>query len=73
MSVLRLADRVAVVAASGPLRTPTEIADSVFGGKVSARWVLKHVPKGLRHRVGRLIMFYEGDVRRWADRLREVA
>lgn len=54
-----------------PLVTPATIAARVFGGNVRGRWVLEEVPYNLRHRVGRLVLYRESEVRTWADTLRE--
>ncbi len=57
----------------GALRDAAEIAGTVFSGKVSKRWVFANVPPYYRHKVGRLVLYYEGEVRQWADTLREQA
>jgi hypothetical protein len=57
----------------GALRDAAEIALAVFSGKVSKRWVFANVPPYYRHKVGRLVLYYEGEVRQWADTLREQA
>ena len=57
----------------GVLRDAAEIASAVFSGKVSKRWVFANVPPCYRHKVGRLVLYYEGEVRQWADTLREQA
>jgi hypothetical protein len=53
----------------GPLLTPDEIAEQVFNGKVSGRWVLANLPLDLRVKVGRLICFRLHDAERYLDSL----
>lgn len=57
----------------GKLLRAEEIATEVLGGQVSRKWVMAHVPPQYRHKVGRVILFYEGEVRAWIDTLREAA
>jgi hypothetical protein len=57
----------------GKLLEPAEVAAVVFNAKVSAKWVLANVPREYRHKVGRLVLYYEGEVRQWTETLRDVA
>jgi hypothetical protein len=61
------------VAERGRLMDAAEIAASVFSGKVGKKWVFANVPVHYRHKVGRLVLYYEGEVRAWVESLREVA
>lgn len=55
----------------GRLLNAAEVAALLFAGKVSKKWVFANVPHYLRHRVGRLVLYYEGEVRVWMETLRE--
>lgn len=55
----------------GRLMDPDEVARELFHGKVSRKWVLANVPSTYRHRVGRLVLYYEGELRQYIDTLRE--
>jgi hypothetical protein len=57
----------------GKLLSAAEVAQQVFGGKVSKKWVFGNVPTHYRHNVGRCVLYYEGEVRAWVDTLREAA
>ena len=57
----------------GRFADPDEVARELFHGKVSRKWVLANVPSTYRHRVGRLVLYYEGELRLYIDSLREVA
>lgn len=57
---------------TGPLCNPSQIAERVFGGNVSARWVREHVPHKYRHPVGRELLYFETEVREWVTTLRKV-
>lgn len=48
----------------GPMRTAAEIAESHFGGKVSAEWVLKHVRPRIELSRNK-VFFYDADVVAW--------
>lgn len=50
-----------------------EVAASILSGKVSKKWVFANVPPQYRHKVGRTVLFYEGEVRAWVDTLRQQA
>lgn len=65
-SELPMADR-------GRVLNAQEIADAVFGGKVSKKWVFQNVPESYRYKIGRLILFYENEVREWMDTKRGAA
>lgn len=45
-----------------------EIAAEFFKGRVSPRWVLDHVAREKRVRMGRVIVWYERDVKLWFAR-----
>ena len=69
-----MASRAALsVEQRGRLLDPDEVARELFHGKVSRKWVLANVPSTYRHRVGRLVLYYEGELRLYIDSLREVA
>lgn len=57
----------------GRLLDAAGIASSVFGEHVSKKWVFANVPRYCRHNVGRKVLYYEGEVRAWAETLREAA
>ncbi len=57
----------------GHLMNAAEVAAVVFGGKVSKKWVFAHVPVHYRHKVGRTVLYYEGEIRAWVESLRQVA
>ena len=57
----------------GRLLDPDEVSAVCFAGKVGRKWVLANIPRQYRHKVGRLVLFYEGEVRYWMESLREVA
>ena len=57
----------------GRLLDAAEVASSVFGGHVSKKWVFARVPSYYRHKVGRMVLYYEGEVRAWAETLRQAA
>lgn len=57
----------------GKLLDAAEVASSIFAGKVSKKWVFANVPTYYRHKVGRMVLYYEGEVRLWVDSLREAA
>mgnify|MGYP001810726811 CR=1 FL=1 len=57
----------------GKLLNAAEVSAAVFGGKVSKKWVFANVPVHYRHKVGRLVLYYEGEVRAWVESLRQVA
>lgn len=57
----------------GRLLDASEVASSVFSGKVSKKWVFANVPTYYRHKVGRMVLYYEGEVRAWAETLRQAA
>lgn len=61
------------VAERGRVLRAEEIAREVFHGHVSKKWVFQHVPSQYRHKVGRLVLYFEGEVRAWMEQLREVA
>jgi hypothetical protein len=62
-----------VTAPKGPMRTADEVAELHFGGKVDARWVLKHVRPRLQLSRAK-VLFYDDDVRAWiAARAEEAA
>jgi hypothetical protein len=42
-----------------------QIAAEFFGGRVTARWVLNHVARDKRVRMGRVVVWYEIDVNAW--------
>lgn len=68
---LRLTDvATAPVRDRGALLDASEVAEAVFAGKVSDRWVLKNAPSAIRVPLGRKVCFYEADARGWADSLR---
>ena len=54
----------------GRLMDAAEVAACVLAGKVSKRWVFENVPTQYRHKLGRVVLFYEGEVRAWLDTLR---
>lgn len=53
----------------GPLLTPDAIAEVVFNGQVSGRWVLANLPLHLRVKVGKKICFRQFDAERYLDSL----
>lgn len=53
----------------GPLCAPDEIAERVYNGHVSGRWVLANLPLELRVRVGRKVLFHLRDAERYRDAL----
>lgn len=55
----------------GRLMDPDEVARELFRGKVSRKWVLANVPSTYRHRVGKLVLYYEGELRQYIETLRE--
>lgn len=57
----------------GQLLNAAEVSATVFGGKVSKKWIFANVPVQYRHKVGRLVLYYEGEVRAWIESLRQVA
>lgn len=57
----------------GRLMDAAEVAASILSGKVSKKWVFANVPPQYRHKVGRTVLFYEGEVRAWVDTLRQQA
>ena len=57
----------------GRLLGADEVAREIFGGKVSKKWVFANVPDQYRHKVGRLVLYYEGEVRVWVESLRQAA
>jgi predicted DNA-binding transcriptional regulator AlpA len=57
----------------GRLLNAAEVAQLVFDGKVSKKWIFERVPSHFRHKVGRLVLYYEGEVRAWVATLRQVA
>lgn len=72
LSVVR-ASHVVPVEERGRLLGAAEVASLLFHGKVSKKWVFANVPAYLRHNVGRLVLYYEGEVRVWMETLREQA
>lgn len=72
MALLRSAPALST-AERGKLLDAAEVASSLFAGKVSKKWVFANVPTHYRHKVGRLVLYYEGEVRLWVDSLREAA
>ena len=77
MSALRLVAKRGTeklpLAERGRVLDPSGIAADVFGGHVSRKWVLRNVPHIYRHRIGRLILYYENEVREWMDTQRGAA
>jgi hypothetical protein len=59
--------------ARGKLMDAAEVSAAFFSGKVSKKWVFANVPGHYRHKVGRLILYYEGEIRAWVETLRQVA
>lgn len=51
----------------GRLLNAGEVSQEIFSGHVSRKYVLEHVPAIYRHKIGRLILFYEGEVRQWIE------
>lgn len=51
----------------GRLLDAGEVSQEIFGGHVSRKYVLENVPPIYRHKIGRLILFYEGEVRQWIE------
>lgn len=57
----------------GALLDAGEVAAKLFSGKVSRKWIFANVPVQYRHKVGRMVLFYEGEIRWWIEQLRQVA
>lgn len=75
MSKLSLVRAIATLTVEerGRLMTAAEIAAQVFGGNVSKKWVFANVPVHYRHKVGRTVLYYEGEIRWWIEQLKQVA
>ena len=73
LSVLRTQSPVIRIDDRGKLMQADEIAAEIFNAKVSKKWVFANVPSVYRHKVGRLVLYYEGEVRAWVESLREAA
>ncbi len=57
----------------GRLLTPEQVANEIFGKKVTAKWVRTHISVG-RIRMGHRTIFYEEDtLRAWLARQVETA
>lgn len=57
----------------GRLMNAGQVATEVLGGHVSKKWVFANVPQQYRHKVGRTVLFYEGEIRAWLETTREQA